>query len=504
MFKCRQELIFTILFIIISLLLFSINIINYSVYLIIIFALGLISLILYDKYPKDIHKIAFIILILFGLCCVILSPLNAGHDEPEHFIRAEITSNGVLIPKYELSGDNPYFFKSLGGEDNIGNLTNQKGYKTIGSLTSVPRGLTIYQTNWDDSKINYTTTYYDSAFAQNPFYAYLAQAIGILLAKIFDLNNIWMLWLGRLCNLILYSLICSYSIKKSPALKMPLFVVSAIPLSVILSSTMSSEALNLSLSILVIAYFLYMHKLDMIKRKNIFAFFGLILILSLSKVTFGAFSLLILALSKSKFEHEKDYYLSILGIGVLFVILLCWNKYYAVDMLNNSWRGRKFLIDNVNSTAQLSFILHDSRGMMNWLLSFTQIPNILMRLGKFYTFSNVNYIFGIIEAIFLAIISFIYPIREKLSTKLRVISLAVVLLIFYGTFFIQYLTWASVGSTDLTSFGISTRYFLSLFALLPLMFNIDVDRFENLDNIIMLCCVLFLTTAISLICLMFY
>ena len=111
-----------------------------------------------NRNEEDLHKIAFIVIITFGVLFVVLSPINSGYDEPEHFTRAEITSQGVLLPNYEWGGENPLFYKSSSLEPAIHVENNvSKGYKTISSITSAPRGLTIFDTNWDDEKINHST-----------------------------------------------------------------------------------------------------------------------------------------------------------------------------------------------------------------------------------------------------------------------------------------------------------------------------------------------------------
>ena len=338
-----------------------------------------------NRNEEDLHKIAFIVIITFGVLFVVLSPINSGYDEPEHFTRAEITSRGVLLPNYEWGGENPLFYKSSSLEPAIHVENNvSKGYKTISSITSAPRGLTIFDTNWDDEKINHSITYYDSAFVQNPFFAYIAQALGVFLAKLFDLNNIWMLWLGRFFNILLYATICSFAIKKSPVLKMPMLVISCLPFAVVLSSTMNTDALNLSLSLLVISYFLYLYKSPKrsIKKRNIAIFLFIVLILSLSKVTLLAFSLLLLAIPQENFENKNYYYLSIIGIISLILIILGFNKFYSVDSLYNSWRGRTFIERHVNATEQLSFIFHNYNGILTILRIPTQIPDVLLKITR--------------------------------------------------------------------------------------------------------------------------
>lgn len=461
-----------------------------------------------NRNEEDLHKIAFIVIITFGVLFVVLSPINSGYDEPEHFTRAEITSQGVLLPNYEWEGENPLFYKSSSLEPAIHVENNvSKGYKTISSITSAPRGLTIFDTNWDDEKINHSITYYDSAFVQNPFFAYIAQALGVFLAKLFDLNNIWMLWLGRFFNILVYATICSFAIKKSPVLKMPMLVISCLPFAVVLSSTMNTDALNLSLSLLVISYFLYLYKSPKrsIKKRNIAIFIFIVLILSLSKVTLLAFSLLLLAIPQENFENKNYYYLSIIGIISLILIILGFNKFYSVDSLYNSWRGRTFIERHVNATEQLSFIFHNYNGILTILRIPTQIPDVLLKITRIYTFSPPFDYLSIIYTIFLVFMVLFYPINVKFDKITKIISLIIIISIFFGTYIIQYLTWAPVGSTDLSDFGISTRYFIPFFTLLPVVFNLNKDIKKDRLNLIIIMFVLsFLSGILVYILSLFY
>ena len=87
--------------------------------------------------------------------------------------------------------------------------------------------------------------------------------------------------------------------------------------------------------------------------------------------------------------------------------------------------------------------------------------------------------------LFLTLILIFYPEKNKFSLKTRIGSLLVLLIVYVGTCFIQLLTWASVGYTNL---GINTRYFVPLFALFPIIFNFkdfnwDKSKFNNYSMI---------------------
>lgn len=435
--------------------------------------LGFVLINYVDK-TRELHKVAFVIIILFGLLFVFLSPFNASMDEPEHLVRSELTSQGILFPSYD--------------EEN-------GGFLTIESVTSVPRNLTVFETDWDTQKINSTPTYYGSAFLQNPFYGYVVSALGLVLAKLLDLNQIWLLWMGRLFNLLLYTSICTIAIKKSPIMKMQMLVVSCLPLAVDLGASLSMDALTISLSLLCIAYFFKMYKSNSksITKRNILIFFILVLLVSLAKVTLGAFALLILAVPTSNFKNKNYLYLSIAGIFVILGVLLGWSKFYSIDSLYHSWRGTRFVERGVNPQGQLDYLLHDPQGILTFLGVEFQIPYVISELYRIYTWFPSFYILSWIYAVFFVLVSLFYPIKEKFTNKSRLISFVVCSGIFVGTYFVQFLTWAPLATTNLGNCGISTRYFAPFFALIPFMLNLNKNiNIKDLDKCVITCVIIFL------------
>ena len=162
---------------------------------------------------------------IFGITTALILPICDVSDEIEHLARAEITSQGVIIPHW--TGDdmgveglyNHTEGERISSEKNVG-----AGYNSIRAYNffSGSLGKTVFQTSYDTAKIDTTPFIIDSAFEQNPFFGYLPQAIGIFLAKLLDLNVIWLLWLARICNLVFYAGVVSLAIKKAPVLKLPL------------------------------------------------------------------------------------------------------------------------------------------------------------------------------------------------------------------------------------------------------------------------------------------
>ena len=90
-------------FILLATFLFSCNTHNHpkaQIILSILTVIGGIICISYSiKNKNELHKTAFLIIIIFGLISVFASPILIAHDEVEHFARSDLTSEGGLIVK---------------------------------------------------------------------------------------------------------------------------------------------------------------------------------------------------------------------------------------------------------------------------------------------------------------------------------------------------------------------------------------------------------------------
>lgn len=445
-----------------------------------IFIIGSFCLYYYTKNENNLHKVAFLIIILFGITCVFLTPVNDVSDEQEHFVRSEIISTGHISTDYIPIPN-----------------TTVKGYETITSVTLLGQnaGANVFTTDVDDAKINYTPSYFNSAFSQNPFYSYLPQALGILLAKFLDLNAIWMLWLGRLFNLALYAGIVSLAIRKTPILKFPMVVVSILPLAIYQAASLSVDGMFASFGILAFAYFLYFYKTPNLKWKDLGIFYGAIILSGLLKPPFLALSLLIFMVPNDNFESITQNIISKLLILPTLAIGIAWSS-YAASVLGNSWRGEFFAKNNVNATQQLNYLISNPGFAAERFGNiFTQFP---VTVERFFYFSNdvrdySSTPLAVLYLIFFIVFSLIYPLEEKFKLKTRFEGFLIGFLIYCGVIGVQYLTWASIGAKSVMN-GVFSRYFMPLLIFVPFIINTKFSKMDN-ENLSLI----FLTIAISFI-----
>ncbi|WP_405297487.1 DUF2142 domain-containing protein, partial [Methanobrevibacter sp.] len=279
--------------------------------LLIVAFLGVLCIVYYFMHnsDKELYKVAFVIILCFGIVMSFIVPLCDVSDETEHLARAELTSRGIIIPHWtgdDLGVDRAYNVSSSHKPAVYNKCAGFVSIEALNYLTE-PLGKTVYNTPYDTLKIDYTPALIVSAFEQNPFYGYLPQAIGMDIAKLLDMNVIWMLWLGRIFNLILYAGLISLAIKKTPVLKMPMLAVACIPISIYQAASLSIDSMIIGLAILAIAYFLYLYKAEKnsLGVKQVVMFSALCLILGLCKLPYLAFIFLLLLIPFDNFEKGK-------------------------------------------------------------------------------------------------------------------------------------------------------------------------------------------------------
>lgn len=468
---------------------FTVNFLQYEDYssplfeiamLIVVFIIGAFSLYYYTQNENNLHKVAFLIILLFGITCVFITPIDDVSDEQEHFIRSDIMSTGQLSTNYIQIPN-----------------TTEHGYQTIASVTILGEnaGKNVFSTDVDDSKIDYKPSYFNSAFSQNPFYSYLPQGLGVLISKLLDLNAIWMLWLGRLFNLLVYAGLISLSIRKTPILKFPMLIASIIPLAIYQAASLSVDGMFAGFGMLAFAYFLYFYKTPNIKWFDLGIFYGAVILSGLLKSPFLALSLLIFLVPNEHFENKTQNIISKALILVTLAVGLVWTN-YANSVLANSWRGEFFATKHVNSTEQIGYLMsHPSFALERFSNIFTQFP---ITVERFFYFSNdvrdySSPMLAILYMLFFILFSIVYPLDEKFNIRTRVKGLLIGALIYIGVIGVQYLTWASVGAESVMN-GVFSRYFLPLLIFIPLIVNTDFFEFDK-EKLSMI----FLTIALSFI-----
>ena len=489
-FKNKLTLIYLISLMLYTLIIFYCNGFNYSkinlILITITFIVGFIILKFSLKSEKDIHKIALLYLLIFGLIIAFTSPIFVVPDEVEHFARSDLTSEGVLFPQYTPNQGyymNNYFWDML--------------YNA---------GLTIFNANLTHWDIWDAQAFFESAFSQNLFYGYIAQAIGILLAKILDLSVIWTLWLGRVFNLIFYSLIVYVSIRNIPKFKYELLFLACLPLAIFQAASMSVDGFIFAMAILNFSYFirLYYSKKEF-DPKDLAIFFISGLSIGLLKMPYIFILLLIFLLPKNKFK-SKNYCLMLNLISLLLIgIAMIYSYKYASPELLKSGRALIMAQNNVSVSGQINYMLNNPLNATLTLIKSVggSIYTIFIYELKLYSEKYVNgyILFNLLILIIFFIVSLLSP--SKFKKKERLYMFFVFMLIYVSIFLIQFLSWSPVGGNEIL--GIQARYFVPILPLIPLIIGKGYcKKIKDYNHILLMCITLVLSATLILTFIGFY
>lgn len=111
-------------------------------------------------------------------------------------------------------------------------------------------------------------------------------------------------------------------------------------------------------------------------------------------------------------------------------------------------------------------------------------------------------LFNVFYFIFFMAFSILYLLKIKLSRNKRIGLAIFVALFYFGMFFALYFAWYGVGSDAYIK--AQARYFVSLFFLMPLVFNYPDVEIKKIDNWIIMGIIIFLTGIFLLTIVHFY
>ena len=427
---------------------------KYILILSFIFILGIINILIFDM--KRIYDFVFSVCLSIGIIIVMINPILDTPDDQAHICRAEFTSRGILF----ISGSNSNYNVS------------ESVQKILNNDFRILENSTVYHDKMD---YNYTGSYRNYA-GSNSFFGYIPQALGIIIAKIlgklFGASSIFILLLGRLSNLIAYSFIVRYGVKKAPIFKIPLAIASISPMALFIASSFNPDALTYSLVLLCISYCLYIYKKEQIDIKDMIIFAVLSICIGILKAPYSLIGGLILFYKKEKFINKKMYYIRYIVVGIIALICALWVLFTLSNSGDSSAFGTFYSDNNVDVKKQIHYILNNKRFFITDFCnsSLNNLPKYLEQLNLFGWLSyGVNKGINILYIIFIGNVIILFPNKEIISKRIKIGVIFISVGIYLGTCLVMYLTWTTVGSSNIE--GIQGRYFVPLISILPLLSN---------------------------------
>jgi uncharacterized membrane protein len=414
---------------------------------------------------------AFLTLALvFGILFLVVVPPFQVADEPAHLFRAYQVSDGRLIAERKDNVPGGWLPTSLVKTRSVWDDRIPFRSKEKVKGDQFPRSFNIPLDREQRSYVDFMS----SAYSPVP---YLPQVIGISIGKLFNLSPIWLLYLGRLTNLLVTICITVLAIKTIPGYKWVFFLLALTPMAVNQRSSLSADALVNSVAFLIIATIVH-YACNLEKPQIPPRDIGLIavsaVVLALSKQVYFLLPFLCFMIPQSKFGTPQRYWRSCLLIVSLSVI--SWVA-WSLTMKNlvgvpvnpqidaSVERQTQFLLANPlelisiawNSLQAVEPVLREFIGVLGWL--DTRLPTIIT-----ISYQHILVLVALVSSQADFVIS---AARKRL-----------IFLVFMGTVFLvylsQYIIWAPVGATVVD--GVQGRY---LIPVAPLFFLLlDNQRFS--------------------------
>lgn len=439
------------------------------------------------KKEIRIHIIAFFLIIYMGSIYSFIFPPLSAPDEIAHYVSAYKFSNELLgKPIKAKSGHvlvraKDLYIEDVDGMVTLENIKEDNLEYLQKKDASKGRNLATYLnfSAYESVYVNKNTKYnlYKKEIAKTFYppvntikFIYLPQALGISVARIFDLDTVQLLFVGRFFNLLFASLIISVAIFIIPYYKNLLLGISLLPMSLHLFASFSYDAMLIALIFLYIAYIFHLAFVkDKIKLGDIIFLSLLVSIFAPCKIVYTPIIALGLIIPIAKFKNKKNFICSIFVIIFGFFVSMYLVNYKIVSTYvseveavlpyaNSSKYTLNFLLENKKHAF---YLFYNTLKILMYDYHSSMIGSNLSNLDDL----GAPYILICIFSIFLIILGLKH--REEKEIKLSKNNIRYILFLFFSSSFLILLSmliaWTPSSSDVIV--GIQGRYFLPILIL---------------------------------------
>lgn len=398
-----------------------------------------------------------IIGLILGIVMMAIVPPGHVPDEGAHFMRAYGVANGELIAG-DIDGS------AVGGEIPVESdfiLSQADKKERSGVYNDV-----LAELGREVSGETRTEAYNTSAVYN--FVCYIPQAVGILIGKILKLPVMWMIYLARLCNFVVWLVLTYFAVKLSPYFKKIIIFVSLFPITLQEAVSLSPDALTMGAGVLMVAYTLYLtfSKKGLLNKMEKIILCLLAIVMGLCKIVYFPLVLIYLMIPVERFGSKRKKWIQVWGTILIAVLISLGWLAMSFGLIVETNPG-------VDAKAQLFGVLMAPLRYVKVILMTVDVSLyrwLREMLGMQLTSFGLDLptvIFFVSLSIFMALL---VQRDEKLNLRRFDRWLAggifgVIALMIMTSLYVQ---WTPYG--ELTIGGIQGRYFLPILLLVPIIF----------------------------------
>jgi len=419
------------------------------------------------------ENVFLLLAVVFGLIFVFATPPALVGDEPNHFFRAYQISDGIIIGEKRDNLSGGWIPKSV-------LYTNQKFVGNIEMNRDVK-----FDTNLFSEMIRLPLNHEDRVFERfpntvvyNPI-PYAPQVLGIIVGKIFDASPLLMIYLARIFNLLFFTFLAFFAIKKTPVQKWIFCLLCLTPTNVFQVASASIDAFTYGICFLTIAYFLYFafEENSELKNVDIVKLFVLSLLAVLSKNAYIFLPLLFVLIPRRKFGSTRTFLTAFFTLFIVSVgSVIAWS--YVIKSIYLPYR-----IDMPMSPAeQAAFILSQPFNFIRMVIT-DYIFNFRFYFDSFFgqlTWLDL-YVPTVLPVFIFVVLMFVALLDKNLTVNVTKSSKFIFVAIIVGTAFVisalLYMSWSPIRGEVIE--GIQGRYFIPV---APLFFLLFYNRKLNWKN----------------------
>lgn len=188
--------------------------------------------------------------LIFGILFLLITPPFQAADEYNHYYRAfQISEGQIIAQKYQnqVGGFLPKSLVTTTERVSVGIPFNPEGKQKPEKIFSL--------FNFPLESNNRVFVAFPNTAVYSPI-PYLPQIIGITFARIIGLSPILLMYVGRICNLLVWLVLGYLAIKITPICKWTFFLLALTPMSLFQAASLSADAVTNGVAFLLIAVFL--------------------------------------------------------------------------------------------------------------------------------------------------------------------------------------------------------------------------------------------------------
>ena len=311
------------------------------------------------------------------------------------------------------------------------------------------------------------------------YFSYIPQYPAIYLGKLFNLNVLTILYLGRFFGLLFYIICVWYAIKIIPVAKYLLTVIALTPMCLAQAGSSNADCVLFSFSFLSLAILLNISFIDKkIKiNKDTILLFLILLIFGVMKVVYVPMALLIFLLPRTIFKNKLSYFTTTITLVFLTATFaFIWFKLNPVGSgLGDTFADTDKKIKSLLSNPFISFKILGHTIYKNYVYYYQTVIGVLGYLDTVLN-KGVYAAYGFL-VIFLTLFE---TARFKLLRIHRILLVCIALSVFAGVILSLY--FVNHRDNGLFVTLVQGRYFIPV--LFPfflafnglLKFNIDFSK----------------------------